>query len=90
MIHDANLFDCWKHFNPVPESGHYDVEKNNFTWRGSDSGKFKNTAMRLDHAFMSRSLESKLIESTILGTGYSRIGFLGSDHAPLKIVLTKN
>lgn len=87
LMSDASLIDAWKSLHPLNGSNEYDPEKNNFTWRGSDSGKFKQTAMRLDHVILSSSLESKLIDCKILGHGFHKEGFLGSDHCPLKVVL---
>lgn len=88
IVNKADIFDAWKFFNPLNELAiNYEPEKNNFTWRGSHSGKFYKKSMRLDHIFLSKTLESNLIETVILGHGYDKTGFLGSDHCPLKVVL---
>jgi len=58
--------------------------------RRGGEGTYHKKAMRLDHVFVSRKLidEQNIIDCRILGHGYDKAGFLGSDHCPIKVVVS--
>ena len=43
--------------------------------------------MRIDYTLVSASLASRIVRAEILGSGYERDGFLGSDHCPVLLEL---
>jgi exodeoxyribonuclease III len=66
LIHLCKLYDTYRYLHPSPHV---------YTWR---SQKGRDTACRLDYIFMSDSLESALMQSTIL------YEIAGSDHVPIQ------
>jgi exonuclease III len=68
---------------------HYYYTVIHYHRRGGE-GTYHKKAMRLDHVFVSRKLidEQNIIDCRILGHGYDKAGFLGSDHCPIKVVVS--
>ena len=64
-----------------------------FTWRGSPgvttphAGRYYGHGMRIDYTLISEALVPRVKRAEILGSGYDRQGFLGSDHAPILLEL---
>eukprot|EP00873_Tetraselmis_striata_P011720 jgi/Tetstr1/431984/TSEL_021461.t1 len=67
----------------------------NFTWRGSpgvqvaEHGRYYAKAMRIDHLLVSTELQQRVLSADILGHGPDMQGFLGSDHCPMMLTLSK-
>ena len=64
------------------------------TWRGSpgvngppETGRYYNKGMRIDYVLVHTSLASRVTSARVHGKGPERVGFLGSDHCPLVVVL---
>ena len=66
-----------------------DIEGPNFSYRGAAGdggrGRYYGKGMRIDHALVSVKLGVAACE--LLGRGAERVGFMGSDHCPLRLVL---
>ena len=63
-----------------------------FSWRGPpgkdgppETGRYWAKGMRIDHALVSASVSVDACD--LLGSGFDRQGFFGSDHCPIKLVL---
>jgi exonuclease III len=85
------LTDVWRDHHPVkPGDGPPPRESAAYTWRGGE-GKYEGKAQRIDYFCVSEQFAAERVESCeILGHGddrNNRIGFLGSDHAPIKLTL---
>lgn len=65
-----------------------------FTWRGSPGkdtpagGRYFGRGMRIDYTLISESLVPRVVRAEILGRGFNRTGFLGSDHCPILLELS--
>lgn len=90
----GGLVDVWRALHPVgatPPS----IASAAFSWRGSlrMAGKpqpalFEGRGMRIDYFLASAAFAEKRVEACeILGHGIDRVGFLGSDHAPVMLKL---
>ena len=66
-----------------------DIDGPNFSYRGAAGdggrGRYYGKGMRIDHALVSVKLGVAACE--LLGRGAERVGFMGSDHCPLRLVL---
>eukprot|EP00928_Gymnodinium_smaydae_P042253 TRINITY_DN28473_c0_g1_i1.p1 TRINITY_DN28473_c0_g1~~TRINITY_DN28473_c0_g1_i1.p1 ORF type:complete len:438 (-),score=82.16 TRINITY_DN28473_c0_g1_i1:47-1360(-) len=90
ILSGGRLVDTYRHLNPVASSppaggAHY-------TWRGSPPvnmpvAKYHGKGMRIDYALVAEELLPRVVDSTILGEGADRRGFMGSDHAPVRLAL---
>ena len=64
-----------------------------WTWRGAaglsvpSAGRYYGRGMRIDYTLVSASLVPRVVRAEILGSGFDRHGFLGSDHCPVLLEL---
>ena len=80
--------------NLCRQKGDYvEAGKEAWTWRGaagtdvSSAGRYYGRGMRIDYTLISASLVPRVVRAEILGSGYDRHGFLGSDHCPILLEL---
>lgn len=90
ILSTARLVDAYRALHPASTSPPADGPF--YTWRGHPPvngvyAKYHGKGMRIDHALVAESLLSSVQACEILGRGADRIGFMGSDHSPLKLVL---
>ncbi len=63
------------------------------TWRGAagkdiaESGRYYNKGMRIDLFMVQKSVLGRVEESKVCGRGADMVGFLGSDHSPVILLL---
>lgn len=96
LLEAGGLVDIWRLLHPVGPTPP-PRESAAFTWRGSmkaagsvHAAKFEGKAMRIDYFCATTSFaEQRVVGCEILGHSTTRIGFLGSDHAPVKLTLRK-
>lgn len=87
ILRDGNMVDGYRWKHPAEEKP--DLTAPIFTWRGTpgkvraEIGKYYGKGMRIDHTVASASLASRIEDVEILGWGFDRKGFLGSDHSPV-------
>lgn len=90
LLEEGRLVDAYRRLHPVegvpPAGGPH------FTWRGSPparqfAAKYHGKAMRIDYTLVSEELMPRVEEASILGHGADRHGFMGSDHAPIRLTL---
>ena len=84
------LVDTYRMF--VPYGSEKIDQESEYTWRGSapvnsSFSSLYGKGMRLDYALVQTPLATHVKSSAILGRGKDRDGFLGSDHAPIELVL---
>lgn len=71
----------------------YDVDSPCWSWRGTpgieqqEYGRYFAKGMRIDHVLVSNDLMERIAAVEILGHSRHRIGFFGSDHAPVLVTL---
>jgi len=87
ILDAGRLVDSYRRLHPAseppPAGGPY------YTWRGHPPvhqpvAKYHGKGMRIDHCLISEELLPRLKESSILGHSEGRIGFMGSDHCPIR------
>ena len=54
-----------------------------------ESGRYYKRGMRIDYTLVHDSLARRVVRAEVLGHGYDRKGFMGSDHAPILLELQK-
>jgi exodeoxyribonuclease III len=94
LLETGGLVDVWRQKHPVGPSPP-PRESAAFTWRGdmraegkTQPAKYEGKAMRIDYFCVTADFAAERVESCeILGHGIRRVGFLGSDHAPIKLTL---
>jgi len=90
LLGTARLVDSYRRLHPATESP--PAEGPHYTWRGSPPvnmpvARYHGKGMRIDYGLIAEELLPRLSESSILGHGAERRGFLGSDHCPIRLVL---
>merc|ERR1712008_426531 len=93
ILSKAKLVDTYRFLHPTESPP--PAESPSYTWRGhppvhGSFARYHGRGMRIDHALVSETLMSRVEASEILGHGSERVGFLGSDHAPIKLVVSKD
>jgi len=90
LLEDCKLVDSYRHLHPAteppPAGGPY------YTWRGHPPvhqpvAKYHGKGMRIDLCLLHESLLPRLEDSAILGHSEGRIGFMGSDHCPIRATI---
>ncbi len=77
-----------------PSSYYYTPGHEPWTWRGSpgtsrpEAGRYYKRGMRIDYTLVHESLAGRVVRAEVLGHGYDRQGFMGSDHSPILLELT--
>jgi exonuclease III len=92
-LEEGSLVDVWRELHPP--SNVLDREGPWFSWRGGmakaahkGKARYEGKGQRIDYFCAPRLfLEQRVASCEILGRGTQRIGFLGSDHAPVKLTL---
>lgn len=80
--------------NDAPVSSAFDVSGPFYTWRGTpgrdnpEAGRYYGKGMRIDHCLVHKTLQKQVSRVRVAGRGFSRDGFMGSDHSPLIMELT--
>mmetsp|Transcript_10099 Transcript_10099/g.11652 ORF Transcript_10099/g.11652 Transcript_10099/m.11652 type:complete len:195 (-) Transcript_10099:1002-1586(-) len=93
LLEAGDLFDSWRHLNPITNETNVSPESNAFTWRGTPAvqnnfrARYEGMGQRLDYHLLSNSMSDHLVDCKILGHGTQRHGFLGSDHCPVILQL---
>ncbi|KAH7290420.1 hypothetical protein KP509_30G047900 [Ceratopteris richardii] len=82
ILKEGDLIDTYRWLQKEKDSDR------GFTWSGNPVGKYRGKRMRIDYFLVSRSLLSRLVQSTIHGCGIELEGFYGSDHCPITMNLS--
>ena len=84
LLSEGALVDAFR-----AKNSDVDIDGPNFSYRGAAGdggrGRYYGKGMRIDHALVSVKLGVAACE--LLGRGAERVGFMGSDHCPLRLVL---
>lgn len=91
FMKETRMVDAYRMLHPAsisPPAGgpHY-------TWRGSPPvhqpvARYHGKGMRIDYHLVSEDLVPRVQDSAILGHGEGRVGFMGSDHCPVRLELS--
>lgn len=95
LVAQGNLVDVWRNLHPngssKERSGLSQWEHSDMTWRGSLSAngwsRYEGKGQRIDYFLLSKSDVDAVVSCEILGYGTQRVGFCGSDHSPVSLVL---
>lgn len=92
LLEATRLVDVYRRLHPASEPPLADGP--HYTWRGHPPvhqyvAKYHGKGMRIDYALVAEELLPRAEEASILGRGADRIGFMGSDHCPICLVLRK-
>jgi len=91
ILRSARLIDAHRKLHPAdsppPAAGPH------YTWRGHPPvhqamAKYHGKGMRIDYALVAEELLPRLATCDILGHGADRVGFMGSDHSPIRLTLS--
>lgn len=89
IIEAGGLVDLYRFKNPADPD--VDIMGPYFTWRGSKGadgfGKYYRRGMRIDHFLAPKSVLERVESCVICGYGADKVGFMGSDHSPMKLNL---
>lgn len=90
IIESAGLVDLYRAKNPADAVA--DASGPYFSWRGnrgaSGGGKYSGRGMRIDHFLAPKAILDCVESCEICGFGAEMTGFMGSDHSPMKLVLS--
>jgi exonuclease III len=97
LVSQGNLVDVWRNLHPDVCSAERSElsrwEQPDMTWRGSLSAngwsRYEGKGQRIDYFLMSKADVDAVVSCDILGYGTQRVGFCGSDHSPVSLVLSK-
>jgi exonuclease III len=89
LMQAGELLDAHRLLHPTPSW------TRDATWRGTpgappnppEYGRYYGKGMRIDYVLVQRQLRARLVRTAVLGHGFERRGFLGSDHCPLLLEL---
>lgn len=89
LLEAGNFVDAFRDSRPDPKA---DIDLPLFSWRGPAgrdgdprSGRYYSKGMRIDHALVHKSIP--FIDCDLLGSSKDRLGFMGSDHCPIRLRL---
>jgi exonuclease III len=102
IVRAGDLIDAWRYKHPTPwQNGssslildntmgpHNNMLTASYSWRNAPGSHPEAIAMRLDHAFLTRSLLPYIIRCDLASSGETLDGFYGSDHCPLVLTLVR-
>ena len=89
LMQAGGLLDAHRLLHPTPDW------QRDATWRGTpgappnppEYGRYYGKGMRIDYVLLQAQLRARLVRTEVLGHGFERRGFLGSDHCPLLLEL---
>lgn len=97
IVRAGDLVDAWRYLHPchsnvspIPDSTMRppnNILTASYSWRNAAGTHPDAIAMRLDHAFLTRSLLPYIIRCDLVSTGENLDAFYGSDHCPLVLTL---
>jgi len=90
LLDASRLIDAYRWLHPASASP--PSEGPHYTWRGHPPinqpvAKYHGKGMRIDCSLVAQELIPRVEEAGILGHGSDRLGFMGSDHSPIRLVL---
>lgn len=93
LLDTGGLVDVWRELHPAsaeapdPESASYSY-RGQLVKPGGRESPFARRGMRLDYFCAPQPFAQDRVQACeILGSGFARTGFLGSDHAPVELTL---
>jgi exonuclease III len=101
IVRAGDLVDAWRYKHPPWHGGsssilddntmgpHKNILTASYSWRNAPGSHPEAIAMRLDHAFLTRSLLPYIIRCDLASSGETLDGFYGSDHCPLVLTLVR-